>query len=269
MTPSRPPRGRRTPSRPSPEELDAELYDLRPIGWPGELAFYLDAARAAGPRAAVLEVACGTGRVLLELARAGFSVTGVDRSPAALAIARSKLADGLQASLVEGDMRSFDAGGPFDLAIVPAHSFQFMATADDQDRALRRIRDHLRPGGRLVLHVDHDSLASLGAMDGSERLGRPIVQPRGGRRFRPRYAWTYDHAWQNATLRMGWDELDADDSVVGHWELQPMVLHVPSAVELEHALRGAGFEDPEVAGAFDRSPFTAESGDMIWTARRA
>lgn len=166
--------------RPTPAELDARLYGPRSIGWPGELEFYLGLAATAAGSPRVLEIACGTGRLTLPLAATGREVAGIDTSAETLAIARSH-ARGDNPRLVEADMRAFDLGMAFDAAIVPGHAFQFMTTPDDQAAALERFRAHLEPGGRLAIHVDHDSIDSLVRMDGSERRGRPIEEPGTGR----------------------------------------------------------------------------------------
>jgi SAM-dependent methyltransferase len=255
------------PARPTPAELYAHVYDLRGIAWPNELDFYMRLAAEVGPGTRVLEVACGTGRVAHPLARAGVRVTGLDISPEMLAVARATTRDAGNPRFVAGDMRTFELPDRFELAIIPAHSFQSMTSASEQLAALGRIRSHLVTGGRLVVHVNHDSLADLAEMDGVERSGQTITDPITGRRYRSGEVWTYDHAWQNATLRMAWCELDREDAVLARYELAPRVLHVPTAVELEHALRCAGFIEPTVRGGFDGSPFQADSSDMIWIAR--
>src|SRR5919202_2393911 len=102
----------------------ARLYDAFPFD--ADLSLYRELASETGGR--VLEAACGTGRVLVPLALAGFSVVGLDVSAEMLSLARAKLAgaeDGARgrSRLVEADMRSFDLGEQFDLAVVAAKSF--------------------------------------------------------------------------------------------------------------------------------------------------
>ena len=86
----------------------AQLYDASVPDWPGEIDFYQElAAEAASKGGAVLEVACGTGRVAIRLAQDGVSVDGIDLSPATLDVAREKSAGIPHVCWVEGDMRSF------------------------------------------------------------------------------------------------------------------------------------------------------------------
>jgi ubiquinone/menaquinone biosynthesis C-methylase UbiE len=117
----------------SAEAKEARIYDSVVPDWPGEIAFYEGlVAAAAAEGGAVLEVACGTGRVALRLARPGVRVVGLDRSAAMLAMARQKGAGMPDVRWVEADMRSFDLGESFALAMVPGHAFQHMLTGGDQ-----------------------------------------------------------------------------------------------------------------------------------------
>jgi ubiquinone/menaquinone biosynthesis C-methylase UbiE len=122
----------------------------------GDVAFYERVAREAG--GPVLELACGTGRIALPLAKAGLHVTGVDRSDAMLTTARRKLAM-LPASvqerlsLVDQDMSALSLGRRFGFVFVPFRSFQHLLTIDLQRKSLEAIRRHLEPAGRLALHL--------------------------------------------------------------------------------------------------------------------
>src|SRR5215468_2183437 len=102
--------------------VDAALYDHYSPGIEGDVAFYVEEARAAAPP--VLELGCGTGRILIPVAEAGIELVGLDRAPAMLAVARAKLATLTAASrgriqLIEGDMRTLALGRRFGLVMVP------------------------------------------------------------------------------------------------------------------------------------------------------
>ncbi len=129
-----------------------DLYDVRmtselaPIR--GDVAYYLKHARATG--GPVLELACGTGRVSIPLAEAGFDVTGLDLSPHMLKIARSKSS---AVSWVRGDMERFDLRRKFRLIVIPFRAFQHLMTPDAQRRCLARVRAHLARGGRFIVNL--------------------------------------------------------------------------------------------------------------------
>ena len=109
------------------DQLYTALYDLSVGDWEGEMDFYHAwSMRAYAKGQAVLEVACGTGRVAVRLAEAGIDVTGIDLSPLLLEVARSKSLGMNNIHWVQADMRDFDLGRKFGLAIIPGHSFQFM-----------------------------------------------------------------------------------------------------------------------------------------------
>ena len=109
--------------------------------------FYLDLAAelASGD---IVDLGCGTGRLALLLAARGHRVTGVDPSPQMLAVARSK--DGTNAVCwVQGGADELGTAEA-DLVVLKGHVAQFFVDADDWRRALHRIRQVLRPGGRLA-----------------------------------------------------------------------------------------------------------------------
>ena len=100
----------------------AVYYDYVATGVEGDVAFYVEEARRAG--SPVLELGCGTGRILIPTAEAGVEVVGLDASHDMLMIARCKLEvlapDVRQrAKLVEGDMRHFAMDRAFSLITIP------------------------------------------------------------------------------------------------------------------------------------------------------
>ncbi|MFC9163799.1 class I SAM-dependent methyltransferase [Streptomyces fungicidicus] len=95
----------------------------------------------------VLDLGCGTGSLALLAAGQGHRVTGVDRSPAMVALAREKLA-GRDAVFLVGDAAAPPVGEERYDTVLVRH---VLWTLPEPDRALRHWRDLLRPGGRLVL----------------------------------------------------------------------------------------------------------------------
>ena len=142
----------------------AELYDCLPLYTSRrDLQFWIDLCREVGD---VLELGCGTGRVLIPSAQAGASVTGLDQAEGMLARCRAKvnaLPEDIakRVTLVQGDMTGFHLGRRFPLAIVPFRPVQHLITVNEQLRFLGCVREHLEPGGRLVFDVYHPNLGLL------------------------------------------------------------------------------------------------------------
>lgn len=100
----------------------------------------------------ILEPACGTGRLVWELARRGYRVTGFDRSRPALEYLQRRLARRkLKASVVQADMAEFSMPRAFDAAYNTFDSFRHLLTEEAAQRHLHAVADSLRPGGIYVL----------------------------------------------------------------------------------------------------------------------
>ena len=191
----------------------ARLYDA--FQYDADLPWYLELAAAQGGR--VLELACGSGRVLLPLARAGHEVVGLDSSPHMLALAREQLdaeepAVAGRVRLQQGDMREFQLGQTFELAIIAARSFAYLLTRADQQHALAAVAAHLRPGGLLALDLLNPPPAWLLAPPGS--LHQDVVQYDAARRVtiaRTEAVVSTDLATQIRVIRSAY-EVVADDA---------------------------------------------------------
>ena len=126
------------------------LYDSVPLYQARkDVDFYVAEAKAA--QGGVLEVGCGTGRILLPIARAGSSIVGIDSSRQMLARCRAKLAAESaevrkRARVEDHEMRDFDLGSRFPLIIAPFRVLQHLTTIDDQLRFLENVARHLAPG---------------------------------------------------------------------------------------------------------------------------
>jgi SAM-dependent methyltransferase len=156
-------------------ELATEVYDItKPIGHSfGDVEFYLQRLRSCtGP---VLEPAAGTGRMMIPLLESGIEVEGVDNSPEMLAICRARCAErGLEPVLYEGDMRSLSLAESYEAIIVPAGSFLLIERREESLGTLKRFREHLLPGGRLIVDLELYTDLRLGTMP-----GRALATPRG------------------------------------------------------------------------------------------
>lgn len=252
-------------------ELAAELYDLSVPDWDGEIEFYRGFASEARDRGqTVLEVACGTGRVALRLAREGVSIVGADLDEEMLRVAHRKSEGVPGTGWVRADMRSLDLGQTFGLVIVPGHSFQFMCTPEDQVKALESFKRHLAPGGRLIIHLDHQSMDWLGDLTrdlgGKFELIKEVIHPQTGHSMRKSNAWTYERSTQTATVITRWEEISEAGLIVHTWEREPMALHCAFPFEMEHLLARTGFIERVVYGDFFKNPLNETSPEMVWVA---
>ncbi len=142
----------------------AEVYDHHDGRKDDDLAFWLKLAEQTG--GPVLELACGTGRVVIPLARAGHAVAGLDVSRSMLAVARRKLTREdaevqARVRLVEGDMADFSVEGRFGLIFIAYRSFQHLVERAEQRKCLESCRRHLETEARLAINVFNPRLSRL------------------------------------------------------------------------------------------------------------
>jgi ubiquinone/menaquinone biosynthesis C-methylase UbiE len=247
-------------------DLYARFYDLDVGDFDADLLMIQQfAARCGSP---VLELACGTGRVLLPLAREGFRVTGLDISPAMLEVARRKaVAEGLAdlITFVEGDMREFALEGRFNLAFVAINSFMHLLTTDDQLAALACIRRHLNPGGLLLVDLFNPDLGTLLDSRGQVQMDKAMIDPETGHRLVRFHTRTADLGQQTQHVTYIVDEMDSDGCV--RRTLFPFSMRYLFRYELELLLRQASFVVEAVYGSYDLDEYSGDSDRMIAVAR--
>ena len=249
----------------------AEVYDTVYADVRDDIPFYVDAARRSG--GPVLELGCGTGRVTVPIAEAGFAVTGLDSSPAMLDMARRKFqgspaADGGLATFVEADMADFSLRTEFGLVAIPYRGFLSLLTVEAQLRTLENVRRHLSPAGRLVFNIfvpDPDSLVQDG--DVPYHL-RDTTDPQTGQR---RVIWQqsrYDHFEQIVETRLTIEELGNDGEVARRF-YRDFTLRYAHRWEMHHLLVACGFEVVDLLGDFEGGAFDEASTEMLWVAAKA
>jgi cyclopropane fatty-acyl-phospholipid synthase-like methyltransferase len=247
-------------SAPSPYD-EAELYDALFHDLDMDRAFWRDRAlEAAGP---VLEVACGTGRVTCVMAAALADVDGFDLHPAMLERLRARAAaEGLRIGISLADMRDFRMPRRYALIAIPFNAFLHNLTQADQIATLVRCREHLLPGGRLILHVSCFGAAVLATSGGEPVLEHETHHPRTGHALRIYDGRTMDTIEQIQHSRNEVHELDERGEVIAIHRSETRVrwIHKP---ELELLLAAAGFTRWRIDGGFDGKPLESEEDQMV------
>lgn len=243
--------------------LPPRLYDVAYSWYTADVDFYVGLARAS--RGPVLEVGCGTGRVLLPTLRAGVDIDGLDLHPGMIEVLRRKAAPAAP-RLVVADMRDFTMPRRYRLITIPFRAFLHLATTADQVRALRCIREHLEPDGRLVLDVFHPAFAALVDPGHPVHADHEVVDPATGRRLvLHNVEVRIDRVAQTLEVERELRELDASGGVIDPHRHRFALRWVYKA-EMELLLDKAGFTRYEVRGGFDGRPLERDDDQMVWTA---
>lgn len=112
--------------------------------------------------ATVLDLACGTGNMTVELALRGYEVTGVDSSPTMLEMARRKFrSQGLVGEFILGDMRDFSISKQVDAVVSVFDSLNYLLEPDDLKRTFARVHACLRDGGIFLFDVNTPERLSI------------------------------------------------------------------------------------------------------------
>lgn len=251
----------------------ADLYDyVVPYRERADVAFFVDAAVVAG--GPVLEVGCGTGRILIPTARAGVDVTGVDLSPRMLGVCRRRL-DGepeqvrRRARLVQADMRRFDLEQRFTLATIPFRPFQHLLTVEHQLACLASVRAHLADAGTLIVDLFNPSLDALASFRIGEEGGEEpeFTMPDGRRVVRTHRILAVDRFNQVNDIELIYRVTHPG----GRKErlLHRFPMRYVFRFEMEHLLARTGFRVEHLYSDFEKHPYGhAYPGELIFVARK-
>lgn len=224
----------------------ARIYDPWSRSVTEDVEFYVEQAVASG--GPVVELAVGTGRIAVPIAKGGVQVIGVDASPEMLLLARDYAeAEGVR-ELVDlrlGDLREPPVTERVPLVICPFRSLLHMDTEDEKLRALGAACELLVPGGRFVFDV---------FTPGSEDIAQTHD------RWLEREPGIYELA--------RWDEADRTLTLTvrGPQGETTMALAWLAPDEWRRLLEEAGFAVEACYGWFDRSPLK-DGDDSVWIAR--
>lgn len=262
------PAGASQPPAANPFDHFARFYDSDYRAYDDDLeAIALLAEEDGDP---VLELGCGTGRVLTPLAAAGHTVTGVDISPALLALARRKLIEaGVQrrVTLVNADLRTLDlARKDYALAVCTTNTLMHFATASEQLAVLQGAFAHLRPGGRLFIDLFSPDPLRLTAVNGLQELADQWDDPDTGAQVIKWSVRTVDWAEQLQDTLFIYEELLPDGQT--RRTACPFTLRFLWRSEAELMLQRVGFTVEEIWGDFDAGVYDATSEHLILLARK-
>ena len=226
--------------------LEVIWHDVECGGYAEDLSLWHDlAGRSVGP---VLDVGAGTGRVALDLARAGHDVTALDRELELLeALSARARAAGLSVTTAAGDAHGFALGRRFALIVVPMQTVQLLGGAAGRAAFLRRALAHLEPRGLLAVAIA-DPLDSFDAeFDG---LPRPDEAERGGTRYVSQALAVADEGEQAAIHRVR-QIVRADGTVEEADNVIRLDRVEPEQLEEEAATAGLRVEAPRLIPSTD------------------
>ncbi len=148
-------------------DLIAPFYDLEHAHFSEDLDLYQNFAEVCGGN--ILELACGSGRVLLPLAQEGYELTGVDTSAEMLKLARQRLeAAGVagRCTLVQQDISKLHLQQKFRMAFIALGSFAHITARNAQREALAAVRAHLSSGGLFIIDISNADAHYMEALSG-------------------------------------------------------------------------------------------------------
>lgn len=242
----------------------ARVYDLQHSTHADDLPFYLALARQMPADQAVLELGCGTGRVMAPLLQAGRRITGVDESAEMLALARAHFGTNPQAELLQADARAFKSEARFGLALIALNTFLHNLTRDDQLATLRSARAHLVEGGHLAVDLPPNDELAFQPDDGVEQLEATLIDPQTHSRISKwvasRVYWATQE--QELTYRIQEERDGQTQQQVVAFRLRHVFRH-----EMELLLLQAGFAAPRWFGDYQMHPYVDDSPRMICVAR--
>ena len=240
--------------------------------------FYLNLARQYGS-GGIVDVACGTGAVLLPLAEQGFDIDGTDLSEEMCRVAAAKAkARGLKLNIFPADMTEFDSGRKYSLVIIARSGFMHLPTQELQIKALRNLREQLLPGGILTLNTfDPYPAAQVQQLktspeDYSFRL--EYVNSRGNRE-QIYNAITYNLCTQQMYGNWKFVEYNDQDEIIGE-RVRPLLMRQTYRSEMFLLAKLCGFEVVDIYRGYDgdkedlNDPSSAAKfrNSIIWTLKK-
>jgi len=234
-----------------------------------DIPFFLDYAGECG--CPILELASGTGRLLIPIAQAGYRITGIDTAPGMLAICRERvecldLVD--RVTLVQADMSAFELQEKeFSLAYVPLRSFAHLFTQAEQLGCLERVYNHLRQGGLFIVAMFALNYSAVAEdREGELRVLREFELPNKHRVVQTQRFIRYDRKEQILYFEFKFEQYDTAGGLLCERTV-PMDMRYASRYELQLLMERVGFEIINIFRDYDKNPFNGKY-EIIMVARK-
>lgn len=238
----------------------AEYYDL---AYSDQLDadFYLREARNA--RGAVLEVACGTGRILLRLLSEGIDAMGIDTSEKMLAVLRRKAESmGVEPKALKADMLDFKMDKRFRLIMIPYRSFLHLKDDSERKKALLNFREHLEAGGRLIIHTYNPSKDELEMVDGFHLFESEEMATEDGRRYKVDWHLHYEPKGRIGRYKI---VLTFENGESHEFSME---LHYVLENDMQKLLQACGYKNIRLYCGFDYDPYDENCREALWFAEK-
>lgn len=216
-----------------------------------DLSFFRSEVEKSGDP--VLELCCGTGRLLLPLLESGFSCTGLDYSDEMISVAREKIHNrGYDVELVAGDASRFDLGRKFRTIIIGLNSLGHFTTYGQITGLLNCVSDHLADNGKFIIDIFVPEMSLLLGRE-EEELQFWYVDPESGEEIELWEKYTYDKATQ--IKKASWRSVKDGEAIFE----EEFIIKMFFPQELDSLLKLSGFKIIKKYGDYDYSKFSDNS----------
>jgi SAM-dependent methyltransferase len=245
----------------------SRYYDVENEAFTADLPLYVELAEEVGDP--ILEIGCGSGRVLLHLAQAGYNVTGLDPSEEMLNLARRKLKslphieDRVQ--LLSKKVEEFD-GGKFPLILLTYNMLMHFTRQEAQIEVLQNLREHLTDDGLIVIHMPNAGERYTFEDEENLVLERMFVMPDTNNLVMQQSIRSIDRVAQKLTVSWIYDEVTQDNILRRTVASQELRYIFPAEMKL--LLQVCGLKAEKWYGDFEGSEFADGCEEMIVLARK-
>ncbi|MBZ0286497.1 MAG: class I SAM-dependent methyltransferase [Anaerolineae bacterium] len=245
----------------------ARYYDAENADKTDDLNFYADVAEEYG--GPILDVGCGTGRVVFHLAQAGYITHGIDSEYDMLERAKMKL-DVFghvreKLTFYQGDVMTYDLDKKYKMVLLSYNALMHFHTQEEQLSLLHRLRECILPDGLLIIDLPNAGETFASQDSDSITLERTFIEPETGHMVMQQSVSFLDRAQQLMEVTWIYDELSEDGIVMR--TVAPIIFRYIFCPELTLLLKQNGFEVDEIYGDYDGGAFENGCERMIVLAK--